>query len=334
MQNKSRMMWIYAALIVLFLGIRPLVSAQDGGRAVVDEAGRKVLIPARVDRLIATVPWMLSITSAINGRDKIVGLTLEATKDYGFNTLFPDWIKQTPVVGSFNELNLETTMKTNPQMILSQPGKVVEQMQTVNVPVAVVTREKEIPENIRFIGAVIGREQEAEELASFYLRKMDLVKSRIASQPDRAPKKVYFIAGPNPLQTIGRDFGNEPLIRAAGGRLATEAVKGSTGITVSAEQLLQWNPDIIVVGFGWGLKPADILNNPKWQGLTAVKDTAVFLEPPPHAACLKKHPSSCLGALWLAQKIAPDLFKDVDIRQEAENFIKKFYGVTWKADFI
>jgi iron complex transport system substrate-binding protein len=334
MKNETRMVILVPILLALFFSSSPTISAQDTVRTITDEAGRGVAIPAQINRLIATVPWMLSITSAINGRDKVVAITTEATKDYGFNTLFPEWIKQTPVVGSFNELNLETTLKVNPQLIISQPGKIVEQMQTVAIPVVVVTREKEIPENIRFIGAVIGREKEAEALASYYVRKMDLVKSRVASQPDRTPKKIYFVAGPNPLQTIGKDFGNEPLIRAAGGRLVTDKVKGSTGITVSAEQLLQWNPDIIVVGYGWGLKPEDILKDPKWQELSAVRTKSVFLEPPPHAACLKKHPSACLGTLWLAQKIAPDLFNDVNIRQEAEIFIKEFYRVSWKADFI
>ena len=49
-----------------------------------------------------------------------------------------------------------------------------------------------------------------------------------------------------------------------------------------------------------------------------------------HAACIKRHPSSCLGTLLLAKNLYPDRFRDVNMKQEIEGFIKRFYGVDWK----
>lgn len=306
---------------------------QTTTRVIQDNDNRTVTIPVQPARIIVTVPWMLSITSAIQGRDLVVGITTETTKDYGFNQLFPSWINSKPAVGSFNELNTESVLKVNPDLVISQTGKAVTQMEGMDVPVVVVSRMPEIPENIRFIGSVIGRTAQAEALATYYERKVDLARSRTAGIDPDQQKTVYYIAGTVVTKTAGKDFGNYPLVRYAGGRLVTEELKGGSGTEISIEQLMEWNPDVIVVAYGWGLTPEDVLDDPRLQDITAVKNRAVYLEPPPHAACLKKHPSSCLGVLWLAQKMYPDLFTDVDIQKESQDFVQNFYGVKWDATF-
>jgi iron complex transport system substrate-binding protein len=88
-----------------------------------------------------------------------------------------------------------------------------------------------------------------------------------------------------------------------------------------------------VISFGMGINPADILNDPRWQELAAVKKKQVFMEPPPHFGSLKKPVTSCIGTLWLAQKLYPERFADINIRQEAETFVERFYGVKMNAQF-
>ena len=256
-----------------------------------------------------------------------------ALKDVGFNALYPDWLKNITVVGEIAELNNEMVLMVSPDVVISGPGPVVEQMEEIKIPVVVVSRHPEIPENIRFIGRVIGNEKEAEELASYYEEKITFAINRTADIPENERKKVYYVAGPDPLKTVGGGFGNYPLFRYAGGVLVSENLTGSWGTDVSMEQVLKWDPDVIVVGYGWGIEPEDILSDPKWQGIKAVKTGDVYIEPPPHCACLKKHPSACLGTLWLAQKLYPDRFEDTDIHKEVEDFVQKFYGMHWEATF-
>ena len=96
------------------------------------------------------------------------------------------------------------------------------------------------------------------------------------------------------------------------------------------EQVLAWNPDLIVIGYGYGVKKEDFFKDARWQKINAVKTKSLYYEPPPHAACIKRHPSSCLGTLLLAKNLYPERFREVNMKQEIEGFIKRFYGVDWK----
>ena len=311
----------------------PAVIAAENSQTVVDEAGRSVRIPAVVNRVAVPLPWMLNIVTAVGARQKVVGVSTYAAKDVGFNALFPAWVKNQTVIGDLDQMNKEAVLQVKPDLMIVQPGFSVKQMEEIGIPAVVVTREIDTPENIRFIGKVLGQEKDAEKLASFYEKTIAMAVSRTLNIPDKERMKVYYTAGPDALKIAGKGLGNAPLIRKAGGILVSENLPGGAGTSVSMEQALQWDPDIIVVGYGYALKPGDILSDPKWQGIKAVKNRNVYLEPPPHAACLKKHPSAALGALWLAQKAYPERFKDINVQKMVENFILEFYGVSWKANF-
>ena len=311
----------------------PAVIAAENSQTVVDEAGRSVRIPAVVNRVAVPLPWMLNIVTAVGARQKVVGVSTYAAKDVGFNALFPEWVKSQAVIGDLDQMNKEAVLQVKPDLMIVQPGFSVKQMEEIGIPAVVVTREADTPENIRFIGKVLGQEKDAERLASFYEKTIAMAASRTSNIPEKERKKVYYTAGPDALKIAGKGLGNAPLIRKAGGILVSENLPGGAGTSVSMEQALQWDPDIIVVGYGYALKPGDILSDPKWQGIKAVKNRNVYLEPPPHAACLKKHPSAALGALWLSQKAYPERFKDINVQKMVEDFILEFYGVSWKANF-
>jgi len=307
--------------------------AAEKVKTVVDEAGRTVIIPATVNRVGVPLPWMLNIVTAVGARNKVVGVSTFAAKDVGFNALFPEWVKSQTVIGELDQMNKEAVLQVKPDLMILQPGVSVKQMEEIGIPSVVVTREIDTPQNIRFIGKVLGQEKEAEDLASFYEKTIEMAGSRTSNIPESERKKVYYTSGPDALKIAGKGLGNAPLIRKAGGILVSENLPGGAGTSVSMEQALRWDPDIIVVGYGYALKPADILSDRQWQGIKAMRNRNVYLEPPPHAACLKKHPSAALGALWLAQKAYPDRFKDINVQKMVEDFILKFYGVTWKANF-
>jgi iron complex transport system substrate-binding protein len=335
--RRNGSFWVVVALVLIFfVGVvftSPAILVAANSRTVRDEEGRSVSVPTIVNRVVVPLPWMLNIVTAVGARQKVVGVSTYAAKDVGFNALFPEWVKSQTVIGDLDQMNKEAVLQVKPDLMIVQPGPSVKQMEDIGIPVVVVTREIDTPENIRFIGKVLGQEKDAEKLASYYEKTIDMAASRTANIPENERKKIYYTSGSDALKIAGKGLGNAPLIRNAGGILVSENLPGGAGTSVSMEQVLQWDPDIIVVGYGYALKPSDILSDPKWQGIKAVRNKNVYLEPPPHAACLKKHPSAALGALWLAQKAYPERFKDINVQKMVEDFILKFYGVNWKANF-
>lgn len=97
---------------------------------------------------------------------------------------------------------------------------------------------------------------------------------------------------------------------------------------LTVEQLLLWNPDVIVVSNTRAVQsPVDaVLTNPKLKNIKAVKQGAVY--PCPIGAFWWDRPSpeAILGVLWLSQTLYPEVMADVDLKHEARFFYHTFYG--------
>jgi len=337
----KRKLVICACLLLVFAGTSfNCLSAQGQrelkrSRSLQDDAGRTVALASVIDKIVVPNNWILSMVLAIQDKEKVLGVSTAVTADSGLNALYPLWLRQVTVVGEVSRLNQESILELGTQVVLTQAGPNIAQMEAIDVPVIALDRMKSAEENVLLLGRILGREKQAQELADYYSAKVELAKSRTADIAEAARKKVYFVAGPGVTKTYGKDLGHGIYYRWAGGVLITEQLTGSNinSIDVSPEQILDWNPDVIVISYGMGLKPEDILADPRWSSLAAVKNHQVFTEPPPHFASLKKPISSCLGTLWLAKKLYPERFADIDIAKEAESFVKRFYGLDMKADF-
>jgi iron complex transport system substrate-binding protein len=250
--HKNGSFWVVVALVLIFFAgavfTSPAILVAANSRTVRDEEGRSVSIPTVVNRVAVPLPWMLNIVTAVGARQKVVGVSTYAAKDVGFNALFPEWVKSQTVIGDLDQMNKEAVLQAKPDLMIVQPGPSVKQMEDIGIPAVVVTREIDTPENIRFIGKVLGQEKDAERLASFYEKTIDVAASRTANIPENERKKVYYTSGPDALKIAGKGLGNAPLIRKAGGILVSENLPGGAGTSVSMEQVLQW-------GTHWAMHP-------------------------------------------------------------------------------
>ena len=95
--------------------------------------------------------------------------------------------------------------------------------------------------------------------------------------------------------------------------------------TLTIEQIMDWDPEIIFMGRmdDTGI----ILNNDAWSGITAVKNNAVYLSPS-GVFHWDYSGESVLLMLYLAKNIQPELFADLDMEAEIQNYYETFYGYT------
>ena len=94
------------------------------------------------------------------------------------------------------------------------------------------------------------------------------------------------------------------------------------------EQLIAWDPDVIVVD-NHGRDPDTIIEQLKaeaeWASIPAVKNDRLY-RIPSGVFFLDKGTSRVVYYLWLAKQIHPDLFEDVDIAEEMKYYFKTFYN--------
>jgi len=90
------------------------------------------------------------------------------------------------------------------------------------------------------------------------------------------------------------------------------------------EQVAGWNPDMIFIHGLSQLTVQDVLNNPDWKDLKAVKEKKVYKV---FAVSTGYDPSMLvLSTMQMAKIMYPDKF-DFDFNKEAEEVCKQIYGM-------
>jgi len=104
-------------------------------------------------------------------------------------------------------------------------------------------RFDDLETNIRIVGRAIGEDANAEGLIAEMDRRLAILATRSAGQP-RPHVMSYSTDG----YTAGANTLFDDVIRAAGGTNASSE-HGVCGFAkISAEQVLNWNPDVIIAG--------------------------------------------------------------------------------------
>lgn len=140
---------------------------------------------------------------------------------------------------------------------------------------------------------------------------------------DRRPR-VYYARGPRGLETgLGGSINVESIEFMA--RNVAGDTRGGLA-TVSLEQVLVWNPDVIVTidqDFA-----ANVRNDPAWASIAAVRDGRVHLSPKLPFGWVDFPPSvnRLMGLPWLARILYPNLFPE-GIREPTRRFYRRFYHV-------
>jgi iron complex transport system substrate-binding protein len=311
-----------------------LVPGRGRAASVTDGAGRAVAVPAQVARVFPAGP-----PAAIMLYSLAPALLLGWPRPNGAaerEFLLPE-IGGRPEVGRItgrgNTANLEAVLALKPDLILdigdvsptyvSLADRVQEQ---TGIPYALLDgRFEAAAAAYRTLGALIDRRQEAESLAQDAEGTLATITGRIAGTPkDRRPR-VYYARGPRGLETgLGGALNMETI------ELLAQNVAGGTrgGLaTVSIEQVLVWNPDVIVTidqDFA-----ANVARDPSWASVAAVRAGRVHLAPRLPFGWVDLPPSvnRLIGLWWLAKILYPDLFPE-DLRPLTRDFYRRTYHVT------
>jgi iron complex transport system substrate-binding protein len=301
---------------------------------VTDGAGRTVSIPARVERVFpagppAAIMLYTAAPTLLLGWPRANG---PAEREF----LLPD-VGARPEVGRVtgrgNTANLEEVLALKPDLILdvgsvnatyiSLADRVQQQ---TGIPYALIDgRFDAVAVAYRTLGDLIGREAEAQALARYAENTVKTMSGRIESLPREQRTRVYFARGPRGLETgLGGSINVETIEF-----LAQNVAGGTRGglAAVSIEQVLAWNPDVIVTidrNFA-----SSVFSDPAWAPITAVRSKRVHLSPWLPFGWVDFPPSvnRLIGLWWLAKILYPDRFPE-DLRPLTRDFYQRFYHVS------
>jgi len=272
-------------------------------REVTDMNGRKVTIPKTVNTVLS-----LSNNTTVDiytlAPDKLAGLSFKL-KDTAKKYINEKYYKL-PVVGTTSDkkIDYETILKIHPDLIVcSEEDQVYaadEIQKQLNIPVVMVSVALDDTDKVyTFLGECLGEQERAKKLADYSKKALDNIKAMVKKIPDNEKVKVYYAEGANWLQTdISGNVHTEVLDMAGVKNVAdiSEARIGSMA-TVSMEQVLSWNPDVILEGAtaSKGTMFSDVSTDANWTKINAVKNNKFYKIPSIPFNLVDRPPSAAIS---------------------------------------
>ncbi|AMN47986.1 ABC transporter substrate-binding protein [Steroidobacter denitrificans] len=239
--------------------------------------------------------------------------------------------------GRGSTVSVETLLQLKPDLILdvgSTDATHVSAMRRLaeqtGLPCLLIQgRLAEHPVQLREVGQLLGVAARGERLAAW--ADDTLVRAarvRAALTPNERPR-VYFGRGADGLETgLAGSINMEVIDAAAGINVAAAAGRGGLA-RVSLEQILAWNPDVIITHDRNFVRRA--LRDPLWRALEAVRAGRVYCAPSTPFGWLDLPPgiNRLIGVCWLLARLhagrsfAPTL---EDVRTDTDEFYRLFYG--------
>ena len=193
------------------------------------------------------------------------------------------------------------------------------------------------------LGKIFGYEDKAEDIADYYRDSWSTMLERTGSVEEENRPRVlllYYSAkgGSVSFKVPGAEWLQTAMIEAAGGYPLSKELPGTGWNTVSFEQIALWNPDIVItVTYSDNPTPSDVkellTEDPLWSGIEAVDNGMVYAIPDDCGNVFSygswDSPSArwVMGLKWMAKIISPELFQDLDLREEARAFYTEMYGL-------
>ncbi|MEO8386400.1 MAG: iron ABC transporter substrate-binding protein [Betaproteobacteria bacterium] len=297
-----------------------------------DAAGRKVELPAKVERVYAAGPPASVAVFAI-APDKLIGWTRAFRPNEA--VFVPKKYAELPELGRLtgrgNTANVEVVLKTKPDIIIdmgatnatfsSLADRVQEQ---TGIPYILLDgRFDKMTENMRALGKILGNEKRANELGDYMDKTLGDIRKKIETIPKDKRPTIYYGRGPQGLMTgLGGSINVEMIEFLGAINVAGREQGGLTN--VGLEQVLLWNPEHIVTNDPNFYR--DVWKQPVWSSVNAVKNKRVYLSPHLPFGWFDYPPGAnrVLGVVWLANLLYPQLFQD-DLRETVAAFHKLFY---------
>lgn len=354
---------IIIAFLALILGICSTVSAASQNdsassdiKIITDMRGLDVAIPKDPMRVaILDKGHILQTMVAMGVQDKLVAtgglLSIGDKNSTDRDTLFlypelleiPDWGYP---LGGFN---LEALAATNPDVVIWMQSEYINDSQEGAKAMDTIENKFKIPlvvirgsgtyedpsmdvhyQNIMILGEVFGKKDRAREIIDYMKKQIDLIQSRTANIPDSEKPSVMIVGLRNETTGVvwGSNWGDAKFSEEVAH--IKNVFEEHSRTLMSAEQIIELNPDVIVLATNTVTPYPDILyDDPAYESMRNI------------TAVLNKRVTSIGLLTWWgdfrlelptilmieAKSAYPDKLADIDVYDWLAEYHMNLYGL-------
>lgn len=308
--------------------------AEESEISITDHLGRKITLDKKVEKIVSGYYITTSMMIALGLEDNVVGIEAKAKSRPIYSLAAPEFL-ELPNVGTAKEFNLEGTIALEPDLVILpiRLKDAVESLEKMGMKVLAVNPENMdlLKETLEMVGLATGTTERVNELISYYDEKTLQIEDMVKLG---SKKKVYMGGNSDFLSTATKNMYQNYMIETAGGINVASDIDDTYWATISYEQLIAYNPDIIVIVPGADYTKDDIINDGKLAGINAVENNKIYVMPDTLEAWDSPVPSSILGTMWLTYIINEDVRSFDEFEKEVVDFYDKFYNFTVDKDKI
>lgn len=301
-----------------------------------DSTGRIVTVPSEITKIAISGPLSQIYILPLAG-DILVGVSNAYAEDAA--QYLPAYIFEKTEIGQLyggkGEMDLEALLAAAPDVVIDigEPkGSIKEDMDSlteqtgipfIHIDATVLTA----PDAYRTLGTLLGREEKAEELATWCENTYGMMEAVMAKvDAEGARKSLLYCLGDKGVNVIAEGSFHAETVNMMSNNLAVveEVVSSGAGNEVDLEQILLWNPEVII--FAPDSCYASIATAEEWQNISAVAAGNYYDTPYGPYGWLSSPPAvqRYLGMLWLGELLYPE-YAEYDLQEEITAYYKLFY---------
>jgi iron complex transport system substrate-binding protein len=319
--------FIFSALMVCCL-VRETAA---GKIEVTDFRGKTVSLDAPAKRIVCLIESALTGIYMLGAEASIAGVStnLYSGDVFGYYAALDERIsqKQIPAPGNWDFVNIESVISLSPDLVIiwSHQDESIAALEDKGLPVygVFIRTFDDIYKEIMDLGVLTGKTSRAQFLISHTRHEME--NFSIHMKQIRQPRpRVYFMWSQGMLETSGRNSSANDLIQLAGGENVCGHIE-QEHVVVNIENILAWNPEVIIMWHNLSKNPDDVIHDPLWNSVSAVKNRRVHELPDPFMCDFWT-----LKFLFAVKAVAkwchPDALPDLDLDTERRKMIQVLYG--------
>lgn len=274
-KSKKAHKWLLLiAIYLLFSAVFIPLHGHAAPLTVTDDRGRQVQLQAPAKRIISLAPHITENLFAVGAEERIVG-----TVNFSDH---PEAAREIPRVGSYKQLDLESIIALEPDLIIAwEAGNVRSQLERLEAMGHTLYYSdprdiRQLVRGLETLGRLAGHPERARRTARELQQTLEGLRDRYAG---RSPVTVFYQVWDRPLMTLNDEHIISQVIRLCGGRNVFGHLDAAVP-RLNREVVLAADPEVIMGGGMGEEDPQWVEDWRRWTEMTAVARDNLFFIPP------------------------------------------------------
>ncbi|MGI6205193.1 MAG: ABC transporter substrate-binding protein [Anaerovoracaceae bacterium] len=310
----------------------------ENTRTITNIDGSQIEVPEEAQRIAAVYGPSYEACVALGAEDKVVVDADVQFENFPWAEKIFKNISSNPYLENVHSsVSFEELQKYNPDLVLTfnRPNELSQLKKAGIAAVNGVTTKNldEVKELLKVYAEAIGGDapSRADAYAEYFDRKLQMITDKTSTLGDSEKPTVYY-AGVDILTTYGNKSDIIEAIEAAGGNPVMKDLDAGNHTSIDFEQLAVWNPQYIFIDHG-GMSDKktveqimeDAENDSRYAAIDAVKNDQMYLVPS-GTFYWDMGIQKILLIEYMAKILHPDLFQDLDMAAELQEFYSEFFS--------